>query len=54
MGVVDSLGILLSEANHRVIHSSKLRQTTGELDVLYHLYVGLFAFLKDPTIVLPR
>ena len=36
MGVVDSSSILLSEADHRVIHSSKLRRTTDELDILHH------------------
>ena len=35
-GVVDSSGILLSEADHWVIHLSKLRRTTGELDILHH------------------
>ena len=37
MGLVDSSGILLSEANHQVIHPSKLGWMTSELDILYHL-----------------
>ena len=37
MGVVDLSGILLNETDHRVIHLSKLRQTTSELDILHHL-----------------
>ena len=36
MGVVKSLGILLSEANHRVIHPSKFGRMTDELDILHH------------------
>ena len=36
MRVVDSSSILLSEADHRVIHPGKLGRTTSELDILHH------------------